>query len=104
MIDYGHCMRGRDSEVDTVVHTSRPIQNGNQFTDNIFYSVSLNENLCILIQISLNMLKFVLKGLTDSIPALVQIKARHQTGNKPVSEAMMALFTNAYLHHSAGMG
>ena len=29
--------------------------------------------------------------------------AEHQTGGKPLSEAMVALFPDAYLHHSAWM-
>ena len=35
-------------------------------------------------------LKFVPKGPIDSIPALVQTMAWHQTGNKPLSEPNMA--------------
>ena len=47
----------------------------------------MNENDRIPIQISL---KFVPKGPINNIPALVQIMAWCQTGDKPLFEAMMA--------------
>ena len=40
---------------------------------------------------------FVLKGPTNSIPALVLIMAWHQTGAKPLSEPMVVYFTDAYM-------
>ena len=49
-------------------NSSRPIQNGRQFPDDIFKWIFLNENVWILIKFSL---KFVSKGLIDNIPALV---------------------------------
>ena len=49
--------------------------------------IFLNENVIISIWISL---KFVPKGPINNIPALVQIMAWRRTGNKPLSEAMMA--------------
>ena len=55
--------------------------------DNIFKSLFLYENRCILIQISL---KFAPSGPMDNKPALVQIMAWHQTSNKPLSETIMA--------------
>ena len=42
--------------------------------------------LWFLIKISL---KFIPKGLVNNIPALVQIMAWHQPGDKPLSETMM---------------
>ena len=54
----------------------------------------------IAIKISL---KFVPKGPIDNIPALVQILAWHWTGDKPLSEPMMAWFFYACKHHSASM-
>ena len=54
----------------------------------------LYENIWISINISL---KFVCKGQINIIPALVQIMAWHWPGNKPLSEPMMALFTDAYM-------
>ena len=46
----------------------------------------LNENIWILIKISLN---FVSKGQINNILLMVQIMAWHQPGNKPLSEPMM---------------
>ena len=52
----------------------------------IFKCILLNENVKILIKISL---KFVSKGSVNNIPALVQIMAWWRQGDKPLSEAMM---------------
>ena len=49
----------------------------------------LDENVRILIKISL---KFVPKGPVNNIPALVQIMAWHQPGDKPLSAPMMVRF------------
>ena len=68
------------------LNTLRPRQNGRLFTDDIFKCVLLNENAWISIKISL---KFVPKGLTNNIPALVQVMAWHWVGAKPLSESMM---------------
>ena len=46
-------------------------------------------------------LKFVPNGQTNNIPALVQIMAWRRPGDKPFSELMMALFTDAYIRLSA---
>ena len=75
---YGTC--------DWRVNTLRPRQNGRHFTDDIFNSIFLNENVLTLIKISP---KFVPKGLINNIPALVQIMAWRRPGNKPLSEPMM---------------
>ena len=48
--------------------------------------IFLNENILILIKISLN---FVLKGQINSIPALVQITTWRRPSDKPLSEPMM---------------
>ena len=48
-------------------------------------------------------LKFVPKGPINKIPALVQIMAWHQTGDKPLSEPMMTHFNDAYMRHLASM-
>ena len=68
------------------VNTLRLRQNGRRFADNIFKCIFLNENVSILIKISL---KFVPKGPINNIPALVQIMAWHRPGDKPLSESMM---------------
>ena len=67
-------------------YTLRPRQNGHYFPDNIFKYIFLNENIWIAIKISL---KFVPKGPSNKILALVQIMAWHRPGNKPLSEPMM---------------
>ena len=56
------------------IDSLRPSQNGRHFTDDILEYISLYENWCILIQISL---KFVPNGPIDNnnSPALVQIMA-----------------------------
>ena len=51
-----------------VLNTWRRRQNGRHFTDNIYICIFLNENVWIYIKISL---KFVAKGPTNNIPALV---------------------------------
>ena len=68
------------------VNTLKLRQNGCHFTDNIFKCNFLNENVWILIKISL---KFVRKDPITNIPALVQIMAWRRPGDKPLSEPMM---------------
>ena len=70
------------------LNTLRPRRNGRHFADDIFKRIFLNENIWILIKISL---KFVPKGSINNIPALVQIMAWRRPGDKPVwlSEPMM---------------
>ena len=48
-----------------------------------FKRIFLNENVRILIKISL---KFFTKGPINNNPALVQIMAWHRSGDKPLSE------------------
>ena len=61
-------------------------QNGHHFADNICKCVFWDENVLILIQISL---KFVPKGVIENKPTLVKIMAWRQAGAKPLSESMM---------------
>ena len=68
------------------LNTLRPRQNGRHFADDIFKCILLNENVWILIEISL---KFVPKGPINNISALVQIMAWRWSGYKPLSEPMM---------------
>ena len=82
------------------VNTLRPRQDGCHFPDDIFKCIFLNENAWILFTISLN---FVPKGPINNIPSSVQIMAWRRSGNKPFSGPMMALFTDAYVRHSASM-
>ena len=68
------------------LNSLKPRQNGRHFADDIFKCIFLNEDVWILIKISL---KFVPKGLINNIPALVQILAWRRPGDKPLSEPMM---------------
>ena len=63
----------------------------------LWNEISLYKN-CIFIQISL---KLVPKGLIKNKPALVQVMVRHWTSDKPLSEAIMTLFIDKYMHHLA---
>ena len=69
-----------------IFNTLRPRQNGRHFSDDTFKPNFLNENIRISIKISLN---FVPKVPINNIPALVQIMAWRQPGDKPLSEPMM---------------
>ena len=68
------------------VNSLRPRQNGRHVTDDIFKRIFFNENVRILIWISL---KLVPKGSINNIPALVRIMAWGRPGDKPLSEPMM---------------
>ena len=68
------------------VNTWGPRQNGRYFPEDIFKLIFLNENVLILIKISL---KFVPIGPINNIPALVQVMAWRRPGGKPLSEPMM---------------
>ena len=68
------------------VNTLRPRQNGRRFADDTFKRIFLNENVRILIKISL---KFVPKGPINIYPALVQIMGWRRSDDKPLSEPMM---------------
>ena len=80
-------------------NTLRPRQNGPCLADDHLKCIFFNENVWIPIKISL---KFVGKNQVNNIPAVVQIMAWRQPGDKPLSEPMMAsLPTYMYMHHSA---
>ena len=66
--------------------TLRPRQDGRHFPDDTFTCIFFNENVWILINISV---KYVPKGPINNIPALVQIMAWHRPGDRPLSEPMM---------------
>ena len=68
------------------INTLRPRQKGRHFANDIFICILLNENVWILIRISL---KFVPKCLINNNPALVQIMAWRRPGDKPLSKPMM---------------
>ena len=75
-----------EDHIDAVIITLRPRQNGRHFPDDIFKCIFLNENVWISINISL---KFLPEGPINNIPALVQMMAWRQPGDKPLSEPMM---------------
>ena len=66
-----------------IVNTLRPKQDGCHFPDDIFKCIFLNENVWILIKISL---KFVPNGPINNIPALVQIMIWRRPDDKPLFE------------------
>ena len=61
-----------------------------------FKCIFLNENDRIPIRISL---KFVHESLVDNKPASVQVMAWGRTGDKPLPEAMITQFTDAYMRY-----
>ena len=67
-------------------NTLRPRKNGRHFADDTFKRIFVNENIRILIEMSL---KFVPKGPINNIPALVQVMAWRRPDDKPLSEPMM---------------
>ena len=80
---------------DNGLSTLRLRQNGCHFTDDIFKCIFVNENVWILLKISL---KFVLKVPVDNISALVQIMAWRRSGDKPLSQPMMVnLLTHIFI-------
>ena len=83
-----------------MINILRRRQNGRRLADGIFKPIFLNENVWMLIKISL---KFVPMGPNNNKPILVQIMAWRQTGDKPLSGPMMAQFNDAYMQHSASM-
>ena len=76
-----------------------PGQNINNCADDIFKTILMYENNCILPQISLSDGRNV---LMNSNPALIQMMAWCGAGDK-LSELMMAKFTDAYIFHLAWM-
>ena len=78
---------------DDVVDTLRPRQNVRHFADDIFKCIFLNENVSIVIKISL---KFVPKGPINNIPALVQIMAWRCPGDKALSEPILSVYGRMY--------
>ena len=70
----------------TNISTLRPRQNGRHFANDTFKRIFVNENVRILIEISLT---FVPKGPINNIPSLVYIMAWRRPGDKPLSEPMM---------------
>ena len=70
------------------VNTLRPRQTYRHFADSILKCIFLNENVIILLKVSL---KFNPKVPISNIPALDQKMAWHRPGDKPLSESMMVM-------------
>ena len=64
--------------------------------DDNFKCIFSTENDRILIHIAL---KFVPRSPIDNKPAMVEVMAWHQRGNKPIPEPMLTQFTDAYMWH-----
>ena len=82
----------------TNVNTLRPRQIDLYFPDDIFKYILLNENVWVLIKISL---KLVPTGTINNIQALIQIMTLHRPGDMPLSEPMVGLmpYGNNWLTH-----
>ena len=76
-------------------------QYGRHFADDIFRRIFMNEKFYILIKISL---KFVPRGPIDNYPALVQMMAWREIGDKPLSEPMLTQSADAYMRQSGEIG
>ena len=76
-----------------LINTLRPRQNGRFLPDDILKWIFLNENVWILIRISL---KFVPRGPSNNIPELFLIMAWHRPGNYPLSEPIMVVYQCIY--------
>ena len=48
-------------------------------------------------------MKYITRGSNNNMPDIIQIMAWRWTGDEPLSEPMMALFTDSSLHLSASM-
>ena len=83
---YHYCWCPASLQRQVIFNTMRPRQNGRHFADDIFKCIFLNENIWILIKISL---KFVPQRPINNIRALVQIMAWRRPGDKPLSGPMM---------------
>ena len=65
------------------LNTLTPRKNGRHFPDDIFKGIFLNENVCISIKISLQL---VPRCPNNHIPALVQTMTWRRSGDKPLSD------------------
>ena len=77
-----------------LLNTFRLTQNGCHFADNIFKWTLLNVNALFWFKFQWNSFA---KGLDGNKRSLVQIMAWRRAGNNPLSEPVMALFTDAYV-------
>ena len=84
------------SRLTWFINSSSPGQNGRHFADDIFKCIFFNVKIRIVIKIPL---EFVPEGSIENDPALVQIMAWRQIGDKPLSELMLTWLTDAYMRH-----
>ena len=82
-----------------VVIILRPIQNGHHLANDILKCIFLYGNVCVLIELSM---EFILSGPISNKPILVQVKAWHQTGSKPLHGPMLTP-VHTYLYKSPGV-
>ena len=73
-----------------------------QFAD-IFKYIFVEENVCIMIQISRTWLKYIPEGLTDNKSALFQVMVRYKSDATLLPKPMLTQFADAYMHLSASM-
>ena len=84
-----HCVINTYTNQERIrLNTLMPGRNKRHCTDDILKCIFLNENVWISLKIAL---KFVPKFQINNIPALVQIMAWRQPGDKPLSEPMIVI-------------
>ena len=72
----------------SLINTLRLRQNGRHFQD-VFFQMHFLKWICMNFKNFIKtLLKFVPKGPINNIPSLVQIRAWHWPGNKPLSQLM----------------
>ena len=85
---YSNCLDiDPNSWKHTYVDKLSPRQNGHHFPDDFFKCIFLNENIWILIKMSI---KFIPKVPSNNIPTLVPKMTWRRQGDKQLSEPMMA--------------
>ena len=83
------------TKITQLFDSLRPRRNRLYFADDIFKCIFLNENVLILVKISL---KFIPKCPINNISELVQIMAWQWPGNTPLTQPMMVrLPTDIYV-------
>ena len=78
------------------VNSSPPEENGRNFADDIFKYIFLNENVCILIRMSMN---FVPNGLICNKSALVEVMACRMFGDKPLPQLISTQSIDVYMRN-----
>ena len=91
-LPYGTCMF-------SLLLTHVPInQDGGRLTDNIFWSIFLNENIIVINYFPLGI---VPKGHINKISPVVKKISWCQLGAKPLSKPMKTQLSDAYMRHWA---